>query len=39
MKHADIIATWKPVVAIVGPTAIGKRRIGIEVAKNLKTEL
>ncbi|MDH5575250.1 MAG: tRNA (adenosine(37)-N6)-dimethylallyltransferase MiaA, partial [Nitrospirota bacterium] len=39
MKHADIIATWKPVVAIVGPTAIGKSRIGIEVAKILKTEI
>jgi len=39
MKHADIITTWKPVVAIVGPTAIGKSRIGIEVAKILKTEI
>jgi len=39
MKHADIITTWKPVVAIVGPTAIGKTRIGIEVAKILETEI
>jgi len=39
MKHAGIITTWKPVVAIVGPTAIGKSRIGIEVAKSLKTEI
>jgi tRNA dimethylallyltransferase len=39
MKHADLIATWKPVVAIVGPTAIGKSRIGIEVAKILNTEI
>jgi tRNA dimethylallyltransferase len=39
MKHADIITTWKPVVAIVGPTAIGKSRIGIEVAKILNTEI
>jgi tRNA dimethylallyltransferase len=39
MKHAHIITTWKPVVAIVGPTAIGKSRIGIEVAKTLNTEI
>lgn len=39
MKHADIITTWKPVVAIAGPTAIGKSRIGIEIAKILKTEI
>lgn len=39
MKHADIITKWKPVVAIVGPTAIGKSRIGIEVAKILNTEI
>jgi tRNA dimethylallyltransferase len=39
MKHADIITTWKPVVAIVGPTAIGKSRIGIEIAKILNTEI
>ena len=38
-KQADIITTWKPVVAIVGPTAIGKSRIGIEVAKILNTEI
>lgn len=39
MKHADVITTWKPVVAIVGPTAIGKSRIGLEVAKILNTEI
>ena len=39
MTHADIITTWRPVVAIVGPTAIGKSRVGIEVAKILKTEI
>ena len=39
MKQADIITAWKPVVAIVGPTAIGKSRIGIEVAKILNTEI
>lgn len=32
-------ASHKPVVAIVGPTAIGKSRIAIEVAKALKTEI
>lgn len=39
MKQADIITAWKPIVAIVGPTAIGKSRIGIEVAKILHTEI
>jgi tRNA dimethylallyltransferase len=39
MRPADIITAWKPVVAIVGPTAIGKSRIGIEVAKILNTEI
>ncbi|WNM58735.1 tRNA (adenosine(37)-N6)-dimethylallyltransferase MiaA [Candidatus Nitrospira allomarina] len=39
MKQADIISAWKPVVAIAGPTAIGKSRIGIEVAKMLNTEI
>ncbi|HBP90113.1 MAG TPA: tRNA (adenosine(37)-N6)-dimethylallyltransferase MiaA [Nitrospiraceae bacterium] len=39
MKQAEIITAWKPVVAIVGPTAIGKSRIGIEVAKTLNTEI
>ena len=39
MKQVDIISAWKPVVAIVGPTAIGKSRIGIEVAKILNTEI
>jgi tRNA dimethylallyltransferase len=39
MKHIDVITRWKPVVAIVGPTAIGKSRIGIEVAKILHTEI
>ncbi|UCH92066.1 MAG: tRNA (adenosine(37)-N6)-dimethylallyltransferase MiaA [Nitrospirota bacterium] len=31
--------TQKPLVAIVGPTAIGKSRIGIEIAKVLHTEI
>ena len=39
MKHAGNITTWKPVVAIAGPTAIGKSRIGIKVAKILKSEI
>jgi len=39
MQHADIITTWKPVVAIGGPTAIGKSRIGLEVAKIFNTEV
>ncbi len=39
MKQTDLITTRKPVVAIVGPTAIGKSRIGIEVAKRLGTEI
>jgi tRNA dimethylallyltransferase len=39
MNHIDVITRWKPVVAIVGPTAIGKSRIGIEVAKILHTEI
>lgn len=39
MKHTQLIHTHKPLVAIVGPTAIGKSRIGIEVAKALQTEI
>ena len=39
MKHSQLIHTYKPIVAIVGPTAIGKSRIGIEVAKALQTEI
>jgi len=39
MKHSELITTHKPIVAIVGPTAIGKSRIGIEVAKILHTEI
>ena len=39
MRDTHLITTRKPVVAIVGPTAIGKSRIGIEVAKTLKTEI
>jgi len=39
MKQTELITTQKPIVAIVGPTAVGKSRIGIEVAKILQTEL
>jgi len=39
MKQTELITAQKPIVAIVGPTAIGKSRIGIEVAKILHTEL
>ena len=39
MKHSELITIHKPIVAIVGPTAIGKSRIGIEVAKALHTEI
>ena len=39
MKYKELIHTHKPLVAIVGPTAIGKSRIGVEVAKILKTEI
>ena len=39
MTRDDTITIWKPIVAIVGPTAIGKSRIWIEVAKILNTEI
>ena len=39
MVAGQLIQTRQPVVAIVGPTAIGKSRIGIEVAKRLQTEV
>jgi tRNA dimethylallyltransferase len=39
MNHSQLIKTQKPIVAIVGPTAIGKSRIGIETAKVLHTEI
>ncbi|MEE8124763.1 MAG: tRNA (adenosine(37)-N6)-dimethylallyltransferase MiaA [Nitrospirales bacterium] len=39
MSRPHLITQRKPLVAIVGPTAIGKSRIGIEVAKILKTEV
>jgi tRNA dimethylallyltransferase len=39
MTHTELIHTHKPLVAIVGPTAIGKSRIGIEIAKALQTEI
>ena len=39
MNHSELISTQKPIVAIVGPTAIGKSRIGIEIAKVLHTEI
>ncbi len=39
MKYRELIQTHKPLVAIVGPTAIGKSRIGLEIAKTLHTEI
>ena len=39
MLAGHLIQTRHPVVAIVGPTAIGKSRVGIEVAKRLQTEV
>ncbi len=39
MTRSELITTHKPIVAIVGPTAIGKSRIGIEIAKALHTEI
>lgn len=39
MTHSKLITKHKPIVAIVGPTAIGKSRIGIEIAKALHTEI
>jgi tRNA dimethylallyltransferase len=39
MTRSALITTHKPIVAIVGPTAIGKSRIGIEIAKALHTEI
>ncbi|MGD9852449.1 MAG: tRNA (adenosine(37)-N6)-dimethylallyltransferase MiaA [Nitrospirales bacterium] len=39
MVTGHLIKTRHPVVAIVGPTAIGKSRIGIQVAKQLQTEI
>lgn len=39
MIAGHLIQTRHPVVAIVGPTAIGKSHIGIEVAKRLQTEV
>ncbi len=39
MKNKELIQTHTPLVAIVGPTAIGKSRIGVEIAKALRTEI
>ncbi len=39
MKNHELIYTHKPLVAIAGPTAIGKSQIGIEIAKILQTEI
>jgi tRNA dimethylallyltransferase len=39
MTRTELITTYKPIVAIVGPTAIGKSRIGIEIARALHTEV
>ncbi|RMH32571.1 MAG: tRNA (adenosine(37)-N6)-dimethylallyltransferase MiaA [Nitrospirae bacterium] len=39
MLNPRFIQERKPVIAIVGPTAIGKSRVAIEVAKALKTEV
>ncbi len=39
MTQSQLIQTHKPLVALVGPTAIGKSKIGIEIAKALQTEV
>ncbi|MDR4494016.1 MAG: tRNA (adenosine(37)-N6)-dimethylallyltransferase MiaA [Nitrospirales bacterium] len=39
MVTGQLIKTRRPVIAIVGPTAIGKSRIGIQIAKQLQTEI
>ncbi len=39
MTYSELITKHKPIVAIVGPTAIGKSRIGIEIANALHTEV
>ena len=39
MLSATQIQTLKPVIVLIGPTAIGKSRIAIEVAKELGTEI
>lgn len=39
MNHSELIYRHKPIVALVGPTAIGKSRIGIEIAKAFQTEV
>ena len=39
MNRQQVIALHKPVVAVVGPTAIGKSRIAIEVAAKIRTEI
>ncbi len=39
MKYKELIQKHNPLVAIVGPTAIGKSRIGVEIAKVLHTEI
>ena len=36
---ADYDTSQKPVVVLVGPTAIGKSRVGLQVAKALGTEV
>ena len=36
---ADYDTSKKPVIVLVGPTAIGKSRVGLEVAKVLGTEI
>ena len=39
MRYQDLVATHQPIIALVGPTAIGKSRIGIELAGILGTEI
>lgn len=39
MWSASFVQTRKPIIAIVGPTAIGKSRVAIEIAKTLQTEI
>lgn len=38
-KLSEIICTHRPLVVLLGPTAVGKSRIAIQVAKHLDTDV
>jgi tRNA dimethylallyltransferase len=38
-RLSDAQVLWKPLVVIVGPTAVGKSRVAVEVAKRFDTEV